>query len=119
MKRLRALGSPCRLLGRAWFDGFTQTKVGTVLLVIARLVGPDRIITRIPVYVKAGREDISATVRALGAAHWSIDVQDASPMPMMTLGIMEGVMRSTGVEPELSIENLQRASYELHIRWRS
>lgn len=106
-----------RLLGRAWFDGFTQTKVGKVLLVIARLVGPDRIITRIPVYVKAGREDVEASVRAIGPGHWCITVTDVSPTPMMTAGIMEGVMRSTGVEPVLTVEPVDSTRYDLHIRW--
>lgn len=108
-----------RLLGRAWFDGFTQTRVGKVLLVIARLVGPERIITRIPVYVKAGREDVEASVRALGPRHWCITVFDVSPTPMMTAGIMEGVMRSTGVAPTLSVEPVDANRYDLHIRWQA
>ena len=106
-----------RQLGRQFVQGFSQTVVGRVFAAAASLIGADNCLARLPTYLRAGRSDMQLELRALGPRSWSARVQDPAPLPAFVAGVIEEVLRLTGVHPCVQVESQAEAQYSLSIRW--
>lgn len=108
-----------RRLGRLWVEGFAQTAVGAVLAAAARVIGPERVLARLPSYMRAGREDMTMDVDALGPRVWRLVVTDPlEPRPQLTAGVVDFIMGLTGVRSTtVTVESEAPGRYELCVRW--
>jgi uncharacterized protein (TIGR02265 family) len=106
-----------RELGRQFVQGFSETVVGRVFAAAAPLIGAEHCLARLPTYLRAGRTDMHLELRALGPRTWRALVQDPEPLPAFVAGVIEEVLRVTGVHPCVQVESLDDERYTLAIQW--
>ena len=106
-----------RALGRQFVQGFGQTVVGTVFAAAAPLIGAERVLVRLPAYLRAGRDDMRLELRALGPRRWQAQVEDPQPLPEFVAGVIEEVLGLTGVEPRVQLLVQGETHYTLAVSW--
>ncbi|MFP2910954.1 DUF2378 family protein [Pyxidicoccus sp. 3LFB2] len=106
-----------RALGHRYVEGFAQTLVGRIFATAAPLLGTERCLTRLPTYLKAGREDMKMLLEPVQAREWRVRVVDPDPLPDFVAGVVEGVLRRTRVSPEVEVQERQVSGYALRVRW--
>ena len=108
-----------RKLGHVWIDGFAKTTVGTVLAAGARLMGTERVLARIPGYMKAGRSDFDLDIHALAPKFWMLTARDRyRPMPNLTAGCVEAILEMSGARSHsVTVDRSDPDGFELSIRW--
>ena len=108
-----------RALGHTYVEGFAQTLVGRIFATAAPLLGTERCLTRLPTYLKAGREDMKMLLEPVQAREWRIRVVDPDPLPDFVAGVVEGVLLRTSVTPHVEVVERQASGYALRVRWTS
>ncbi|MCE9666572.1 DUF2378 family protein [Myxococcus stipitatus] len=106
-----------RTLGRHYVAGFAQTLVGRIFAAAAPLLGTERCLTRLPTYLRAGREDMRMSLEPLGTRDWAVRVVDGDPLPDFVAGVVEAVLRRTRVSPHVEVLERQSEGYVLRVRW--
>ncbi|TQF15767.1 DUF2378 family protein [Myxococcus llanfairpwllgwyngyllgogerychwyrndrobwllllantysiliogogogochensis] len=106
-----------RALGHHYVEGFAQTLVGRIFATAAPLLGTERCLTRLPTYLKAGREDMKMVLEPVQEREWCVRVVDGDPLPDFVAGVVEGVLRRTRVRPRVDVLDRQPAGYALRVRW--
>ncbi|WP_434345327.1 DUF2378 family protein [Myxococcus virescens] len=106
-----------RVLGHRYVEGFAQTLVGRIFATAAPLLGTERCLTRLPTYLRAGREDMKMLLEPVQAGEWRIRVVDPDPLPDFVAGVVEGVLLRTKVLPQVEVLERQAAGYALRVRW--
>jgi uncharacterized protein (TIGR02265 family) len=106
-----------RALGHKYVEGFAQTLVGRIFATAAPLLGTERCLTRLPTYLKAGREDMRMLLEPVQAREWRVRVVDPDPLPDFVAGVVEGVLRRTRVTPRVEVLERQSTGYVLRVEW--
>jgi uncharacterized protein (TIGR02265 family) len=106
-----------RALGHQYVEGFAQTLVGRIFATAAPLLGTERCLTRLPTYLKAGREDMQMLLEPVQERDWRVRVVDPDPLPDFVAGVVEAVLRRTRVEPAVEVLERQPGGYTLRVRW--
>ncbi|QSQ18743.1 DUF2378 family protein [Pyxidicoccus parkwayensis] len=106
-----------RGLGHKYVEGFAQTLVGRIFATAAPLLGTERCLTRLPTYLKAGREDMKMLLEPVQAHEWRIRVVDPDPLPDFVAGVVEGVLRRTRVTPRVDVLERHPTGYVLRVEW--
>ncbi|WP_343073533.1 DUF2378 family protein [Pyxidicoccus fallax] len=106
-----------RALGHQYVEGFAQTLVGRIFATAAPLLGTERCLTRLPTYLKAGREDMRMLLEPVHAREWHIRVLDPDPLPDFVAGVVEGVLRRTRVTPVVEVLEREPTGYSLRVSW--
>lgn len=110
-------GQANRVLGQRYVEGFAQTPIGRVLAAGASMLGTERCLSRLPSYVRAGREDLRILLSVVRDREWRAFVEDAHPMPEFIAGVMEAVLLLTRATPQVEILERVELGYTLRIRW--
>ncbi|NVJ21369.1 MULTISPECIES: DUF2378 family protein [Myxococcus] len=120
-RRFACAGQPAeeanRALGHHYVEGFAQTLVGRIFATAAPLLGTERCLTRLPTYLKAGRDDMQMVLEPVQEREWCVRVMDGDPLPDFVAGVVEGVLRRTRVEPRVEVLERQPSGYALRVRW--
>lgn len=108
-----------RKLGQLWATGFAQTVVGVVLAAAARVIGTERVLARLPSYMRAGRTDFRIDVEAHGPRNWRLKAEDPyRPLPHFTAGVLTAIVLMTGARTvDVTVIRHEATSFELQIRW--
>ncbi|MCP3097556.1 DUF2378 family protein [Myxococcus sp. K15C18031901] len=106
-----------RALGQHYVEGFARTLAGRIFATAAPLLGTERCLTRLPTYLKAGREDMEMSLEPLGARDWAVRVVDGDPLPDFDAGVVAAVLRRTRVCPRVEVVERQPMGYRLRVRW--
>ncbi len=107
-----------RAVGFIYLQGFTRTLVGRVFAAIAKSVGPEKTLARIPRYLRSGRQDLKMEVEALAPFDWRALVEDAEPQPAFVMGSFEGVLAVSGAKDwNVTLVSESPGRYELNLRW--
>lgn len=106
-----------RALGHLYVEGFAQTLVGRIFATAAPLLGTERCLTRLPTYLKAGREDMKMLLEPVQAHEWRVRVVDPDPLPDFVAGVVEGVLRRTRVTPGVEVLERHASGYALRVTW--
>ncbi|GEN08891.1 hypothetical protein MFU01_39280 [Myxococcus fulvus] len=106
-----------RALGLSYVEGFAQTLVGRIFATAAPLLGTERCLTRLPTYLKAGREDMRMDLLPVREREWCVRVVDADPLPDFVAGVVEGVLLRTRVTARVEVFERAPAGYALRVCW--
>jgi uncharacterized protein (TIGR02265 family) len=98
-------------------EGFAQTLVGRIFASAAPLLGTERCLSRIPNYLRAGREDVRMLLDVVREREWRAMVEDVDPLPEFVAGVLEAVLLLTRAEPRVDIIDRTEFRYTLLIRW--
>ncbi|QSQ24596.1 DUF2378 family protein [Pyxidicoccus parkwayensis] len=104
-------------LGRAFARGFLETLVGRVIAVTLPMLGPARLVERIPRHLTMGRADMRATVEPLGERERQVRIEARHPLPDFMAGCIELMMERTKVKPQVEVLERAQTSYTLRVRW--
>lgn len=107
-----------RRLGQDFVRGFSKTLIGSVFAAATPILGPSRVIHRLPRYVNTARDDLALTVEALGERAYRAAFQDAHPAPDFIAGIFEAIIELTGAVPDVAVTRSDASGFELTVRWR-
>ena len=82
-------------------------------------MGTERVLARIPSYMKAGRSDYDLDVQALSPKLWTLTARDSyRPMPDLTAGCIEAILQMSGARDySVTVDRSDDDGFELHIRW--
>lgn len=106
-----------RALGRAFVEGFAATIVGRVFALSAPVLGAERCLIRLPVYLTSAREDVRLELAAVAARHWQATYHDDTPMPDFIAGVLEGILALTRVTAHVEVTHRGALHSTLTIRW--
>lgn len=104
-------------LGRAFVDGFAQTVVGRVLAAAAPLLGPERVLGRIPSYMRVARTDVRVSMETVSDHHWRATFEESFPAPHFVAGAFEGVLLLTHAQPRADVVWQEGDAFQVDIRW--
>lgn len=106
-----------RTLGRLFTAGFSRTVVGRVLATAAPMLGAERVLSRLPFYMRVAREDVEVTMEALGPRNWRATFEEDAPMPAFACGALESILALTREEGSATVIAAEGRKFVVDIRW--
>jgi uncharacterized protein (TIGR02265 family) len=107
-----------RALGRKLADGFLETLVGKVVGVAMPMIGPARVVERIPRYVSImGRPDMVVRITPAGDRGRRVHFGDTYNHPDFMAGNLEVALERASAVPTVVVEERTAEGYRLFARW--
>jgi len=107
-----------RELGRIFLRGFRTTLVGRVVGAMLPLMGPVRLLGRMPEYLRLGDAVLTVKVETLGQCDYRLDcTHSGQAMPHLVTGIVEEALLLTNTAATLEPRVLSPTRFELRVRW--
>lgn len=107
-----------RLLGRKMCEGFGRTLVGRVAAVPLPMIGPARVMERLPRYLAMlGRADIQVQLLVLNDRERRVVLTDLHHRPEFMAGALEVVLERAQVQPIVHVDDRSPQGYRLLVRW--
>lgn len=95
-KDVRDDAAAYRAMGQAMVDGFLETMMGKALGPLMRVVGPSRLVERLPSTFKSGNNYLVSAVTKLAERDYEFRVNYSEPHPAMTQGVLERAVGGLG-----------------------
>ncbi len=107
-----------RKLGRYLANGFLETLVGKVVGVAMPMIGPARVVERIPRYVSVmGRPDMVVRITPVGERGRRVHFGDTYNHPDFMAGNLEVALERASTTPTVVVEERTSEGYRLLARW--
>jgi uncharacterized protein (TIGR02265 family) len=107
-----------RLLGRKLVDGFLETLVGKVVAVAMPMIGPARVVERIPRYcAMMGRGEMEVRITPAGETARRIYFGDIYNRPEFLAGALEVGLEHSHVKPTVTVEDRMADGFRIFLRW--
>jgi uncharacterized protein (TIGR02265 family) len=107
-----------RLLGRKLVSGFLETIVGRVVAVAMPMIGPARVVDRLPRYLAMmGRGEIELTITPVGERGRRVQMMDRYNRPEFMAGCLEVGLERADAKPNVTVEERSAEGYRLFLRW--
>lgn len=107
-----------RLLGRRLAEGFAETLVGRVAAVALPMIGPARVLERLPRYLAMmGRPELEVRLVSAGERARYVSLPDTHNRPELMAGGLETALERAHVQPIISVEERSHLGYRLLVRW--
>ena len=107
-----------RQMGRLFVDGFVQTTVGRVLASAAPWLGPERMLARMPSYMRTVRTDVSIAIVPLGVCHWRMTFEDPEPFGHFVVGVIEQMLALCSVKADPKLVEQTQSRYVIDVQWK-
>ena len=107
-----------RTLGRTLANGFLETLVGKVVGVAMPMIGPARVVERIPRYVSVmGRPEMVVRITLAGDRGRRVHFGDTYNHPDFMAGNLEVALERASATPTVVVEERSAEGYRLFARW--
>lgn len=107
-----------RRLGRTLANGFLETLVGRVVGVAMPMIGPARVVERIPRYVSVmGRPEMVVRIIPAGDRGRRVHFGDTYNHPDFMAGNLEVALERASSTPTVVVEERTAEGYRLFARW--
>lgn len=108
-----------RLLGRKLVTGFLETLVGRVVAVAMPMIGPARVVDRLPRYLAMmGRGDLEVTMTPVTERSRRVYLPDRYNRPEFLAGALEVALERANARQFLvTVEERSPEGYRLFLRW--
>ena len=105
-------------VGACLFEGYRKTLLGQIQLAALHLLGPDRLMRKVPEFVGRSSNFGVRTVAQLGEHHYRMDFRGV-PLPGdYYSGILHSTLRATGVDsPQSHWEQIGPEDMTFEVRW--
>ncbi len=105
-------------VGACLFEGYRKTLLGQIQLAALHLLGPERLVRKIPEFVGRSSNFGTRTVTRIGPNHWRVDFKGV-PLPGdYYKGILHAALRATGVQtPQTTWEQNGPEDMTFQVRW--
>jgi len=105
-----------RQMGNETTEGFYRTLLGSALAKVQPLIGPDRMLTRLPASITNSSNFMKAELKQRGPRDYQLHVW-GSNFPWYVAGAVERAVAHTGVKPRLDIEELGKFEAWYGVKW--
>ncbi|PTL77790.1 DUF2378 family protein [Vitiosangium sp. GDMCC 1.1324] len=110
--------SAYRELGLQLCAGFLQTWMGKVVDMSLPMLGPDRLIARIPNLLALDTFRYDVRVLPLGWRQYRVSIRnDPDAKPDLIAGLLEGGLRRTGVNPTVTVTLRSGRDFDVDVSW--
>ncbi|MBF5045747.1 MULTISPECIES: DUF2378 family protein [Myxococcaceae] len=107
-----------RELGHAFVRGFLKTLVGRVIGAMLPLMGPQRLLGRMPEYMRLGDAPLSVKLRELGPHDYALDyTHETQALPHLLAGIVEEALALTRTVAQVETQVHDAKRFTLRARW--
>lgn len=107
-----------RLLGRRFIQGFGSTVVGRVLAGATSVLGPERVLARLPGYLRCGVDGLHLTTEAVRERVWRVSVTGRTARPEFICGLVEGILATLHVRgPRATLVAHEGDRFEALVSW--
>ncbi|XXF81660.1 DUF2378 family protein [Myxococcaceae bacterium GXIMD 01537] len=107
-----------RLLGRKLVLGFMETLVGRMMAVALPMIGPARVIDRLPRYLAMmGRGETAVTITSVNERARRVHLADRYNRPEFLAGCLEVALEHANARPLVTVEERGIDGYRLFLRW--
>jgi uncharacterized protein (TIGR02265 family) len=107
-----------RDLGARMTAGYGSTLVGRALYLLARLLGPRRMVLRLPHMLASGDNYTNAEVVERGPCHYEMRMNSAVEAPGYAEGIIEALLRLSGAQaPRVRVLEKGHGSTLFELQW--
>ncbi len=107
-----------RELGRQLCHGFLQTWAGKVVDMGLPLLGPERLLARVPDLLALDTYRYDVKVRPLDWHHYRVFFRnDPDAKPDLIAGLFEAGLRRTGIQPIVTVTMRAGPDFDLELRW--
>lgn len=105
-------------VGACLFEGYRKTLLGQIQLAALHLLGPERLMRKVPEFVGRSSNFGTRTVEQLGPGHWRVYFRGV-PLPGdYYKGILHAALRATGVNaPQTQWEQTGSEDMTFEVRW--
>ncbi len=105
-------------LGERFVEGYQQTLAGKAVFGLAKVVGPDRTITRVASSFRSGNNYVEARVTKLGPGTYDVWMNEELRYQPYVSGLIRASMRCVGAEGA-TVHMRDRAAFEfvMEVRW--
>jgi uncharacterized protein (TIGR02265 family) len=105
-------------IGVLLMKGIEETIFGRTMAPVVRLLGPRRLIERVPKNMKSANNFAESTVTALAPTEYQLDVNDVGDAPEVFQGSLEEIARWAGAKTvDVTFEFQKPPSARFVIRW--
>jgi uncharacterized protein (TIGR02265 family) len=106
-----------RLLAAQFVDGFFDTIVGKVVVVVLPLLSADAFLKRYPRFFGMAAPGVKMTMEKESEGHWRVVLRDRAPLPDFNAGVFECLLPRFGVKPQVKVVEQSRWHFVLSITW--
>jgi uncharacterized protein (TIGR02265 family) len=107
-----------REFGKRFFDGFSQTLVGSVLAVGLPVLGPERFLRRLPQYMKVDTYSYRVEAREVAPRHWLLVFRnDPDAKPDFIAGLVESSLLRIGTQATVDVTLREPTNFDITVRW--
>jgi uncharacterized protein (TIGR02265 family) len=107
-----------RLLGRKLTEGFSNTLVGRVAAVALPMLGPARVMERLPRYLAMmGRSDLEVQMLSVSERARRVTIPDTHNRPEFVAGALEVALERAHSQPIITVEDRSHLGFRLLVRW--
>ncbi|MFP2925605.1 DUF2378 family protein [Pyxidicoccus sp. 3LG] len=107
-----------REFGRRFFEGFTQTLIGSVLSVGLPVLGAERFLRRLPQYMKIDTLRYRVEAHEVEPRHWRLVFRDdLDAKPDFVAGIVEASLLRIGTQAAVDVTLREPTNFDITVRW--
>jgi uncharacterized protein (TIGR02265 family) len=107
-----------RILGRKLAEGFANTLLGRVAVVGLPMIGPARVVERLPRYLSMmGRPELQVQTVSLGERARRVTLSDIYNPPELIAGALEVALEYAHAQPIIGVEDRSPQGFRLLVRW--
>ncbi|MFL5322022.1 MAG: DUF2378 family protein [Myxococcaceae bacterium] len=106
-----------RALGAIFANGFLNTLPGSATAGGLAVMGPERMVERVPYLCQLVRTDLDVHVEKSGASEALVHVVDAYPRPHFMSGCIQLALERTKTKGSVTVETLTPTGYVIKVAW--
>ncbi|MET0404783.1 MAG: DUF2378 family protein [Cystobacter sp.] len=107
-----------RILGRKLVEGFANTLLGRVAAAGLPMLGPSRVVERLPRYLSMmGRPELQVQNVSMGERVRRVTVPDTYNPPELIAGALEVALEYAHAQPIVHVEDRSPQGFRLLVRW--
>lgn len=106
-----------RLLGTAFFTGFRETILGRVFTGAVGVIGPRRLLGRIPRQMQSARGGVCCRLVEHGPTSYDLAIEDPAPLGPFFAGAVTTVLEAAGAHGVAVTVAPKPGGYDLQARW--
>jgi uncharacterized protein (TIGR02265 family) len=107
-----------RILGRKLTEGFANTLLGRVAAVGLPMIGPARVVERLPRYMAMmGRPEVQVQSLSMGERVRRVSILDIYNPPEFIAGALEVALEYARAQPIIHVDDRSPDGFRLLVRW--
>ncbi len=106
-----------RKIAAQFVDGFFDTIVGKVVVVVLPYLSPEAFLKRYPRFFGMAAPGVKMTVEEVSERNWRLVLRDRAVLPEFNAGTVECLLKRFGIKPVVKVTEQSKWHFVLSITW--